>query len=280
MDGVEISNVIFVVDGSGLEDEEVIKSLSREYDKVVCVTLSRNFGQHVAITAGYHLSTADYTCMLNVDQQDPISEIPKLINELRTNNADIVYGLRNERKDGIFKTVSSRLFNLFLNKLTGDESPLNVATIRVMNRKFLSAYNSFTEKSRFLPGLEFWLGFRKGYVEIQHRQRSEGKSSYNFRRRIKMALESVISFSDKPLRLVVSIGSLIALIGFFLILYLIVTQFLFIDYRPGYTSTIAIIVFLGGVQLISIGMASIYIGRVLGEVQNRPLYVINEIEGL
>ena len=114
---VRLNEIIFVVDGSGSGDEQTIKELAASYDVVTGITLSRNFGQHIAVTAGYNSSTSYYTCMLNVDQQDPVSEIPKLIDALENKEGDIVYGLRNDRKDHYFKTISSRLFNLFLNKL-------------------------------------------------------------------------------------------------------------------------------------------------------------------
>jgi glycosyltransferase involved in cell wall biosynthesis len=122
--------------------------------------------------------------------------------------------------------------------------------------------------------LESWLGFRHGYVHTVHRRRTKGKSSYNFKKRLFMAIESVISFSDLPLRVISIVGIIIAIIGFILISILIISKLFFIDYQPGYTSTVSYITFIGGVQILVIGLAGLYIGRILKEVQNRPLYII------
>ena len=168
------------------------------------------------------------------------------------------------------------VFYSLLNWLTGNYVPTNAATLRVMSRRFTDAYNSLSEKSRYLPGLETWLGFNSGYLYITHQQRKKGKSSYNFKRRLSMATESILSFSDFPLKLITGFGLLVAVIGFLLIAILVLQKLFFVNFMPGYTSTVSIIVFLAGVQILVIGMASLYIGRILKEVQNRPLYIIKE----
>lgn len=267
--------LIFVNDGSKNNSIEILKDLSKKYAFVKCIDLSRNFGQHIALSCGYAHAKGSYIGMLNVDMQDPPDQIPLLLNYMKESNCDIVFGLRNQRKDPWRERITSKLFNITLNKLTGSNTPLNVATIRVMNRKFIDAYNLLTEKSRFLPGLEFWLGFKHGYVNTKHSERKEGKSSYTFRSRMRMALDSIISFSDLPLKFIAFIGLFIASAGFVLTVALIISKIFFIDYKPGYTSTISLITFLGGVQIMVIGFASLYIGRILKEVQNRPLYIIN-----
>jgi glycosyltransferase involved in cell wall biosynthesis len=273
---VSLREIIFIIDGSGIEDEIRLTEISRNNPLVKVLILSRNFGQHAALSAGYKEATGDYVCMMNVDQQDPINQIPKLLDPILSDQCDIVCGLRNNRVDGFFKNFSSKAFNYVLNKLTGDSTPLNVATMRIMNRNFLSAFNALTEKSRYIPGLESWLGFRKEYVEIDQKARKEGKSSYNFKSRIIMAFESIVSFSDLPLRIVTVFGLIVAFLGFILLFGLMISKLFFIDYKAGYTSTIGVIVFLSGVQITVIGMASVYIGRILKEVQNRPLYLIRE----
>ena len=145
-----------------------------------------------------------------------------------------------------------------------------------MNRRFVDAYRTLTERSRYLPGLEMWLGFQRAYVPIRHMRREHGKSSYAFGRRLKMAFEAIISFSDLPLRFTVALGAIVALIGFLLAAYLTIGKLFFIEFRAGYTSTMTAIVLIGGVLVAVIGLASLYIGRVLSEVQARPLYVIRD----
>jgi dolichol-phosphate mannosyltransferase len=214
--------------------------------------------------------------MLNVDQQEPPSQLPILLDYLINNNFDIVFGTYEERKTSILNKITSKLFSILLNYLTQNNTPSNVTTSRVMNRKFVNAYNQLTEKSRYLPGLETWLGFKHGFTPIIHTDRKIGKSSYNFKKRISMALDAIVSFSDFPLKLIVGIGILFAFIGFTLTFLLLFSKIFIIDYQPGYTSTISLITFFGGIQIMVVGFASIYIGKILNEVQNRPLYIINK----
>ncbi len=266
--------LIFVNDGSFDDSSKELAMVSSRFPFVRVINLSRNFGQHVAISCGYKHAKGDVVGMLNADMQESPSEIPKLLRALQSEDADIVFGLRRSRSGARIDSLTSRMFGFLLNKLTGHEVPLNVSTLRVMRRRFVDAYNSLGESCRYLPGLESWLGFKRGYVEIEHHARTLGKSSYNFCRRLKMASEAIISFSDLPLRITVAAGFVIVLVGFALTLALVLQRLFFAEVLLGYTSTIAIVVFLGGVQLTVIGLASLYIGRILREVQRRPVYVI------
>jgi dolichol-phosphate mannosyltransferase len=198
------------------------------------------------------------------------------LDHIEHTDCDIVFGIRRTRAGSTADRLTSRGFGTVLNKLTGYEVPLNVATIRVMNRRFVDAYNALSETSRYLPGLESWLGFKRGYVEVTHTERVRGRSSYNFTRRLTMAADAVISFSDLPLRITVLLGFSVVAVSFILAMLLAARRVFFANIQLGYTSTMCVIVFLGGVQLSVIGMASLYIGRVLREVQHRPLYVIRD----
>ncbi len=275
----EAVELIFVDDGSQPPTAAQVREAGARYPFVKTITLSRNFGQHVALSAGYAYASGQYVGMLNADQQDPPDQIPLLLRELEGGACDIIYGLRAERAEPWLNRLTSVLFNQLLGWLTGYHPPNNVTTLRIMNRRFVDAYLCFQEKSRFLPGLENWLGFTARYVPIKHQSRQQGRSAYNFRKRLLMALEAVVSFSDLPLRIVALGGMFIALTGFLLNLVLIVQKLFFVRFQAGYTSTVSLIVFFGGLQILVMGLASIYIGRVLKEVQNRPLYVIKETTG-
>ena len=268
--------LIFVNDGSKDNSINLLIENSKIYKFVKVIDLSRNFGQHIALSCGYENATGNFVGMLNVDQQEPPSQLPILIDYLIKNNFDIVFGTFEERKTSFLNKITSKLFSITLNYLTQNNTPNNVTTSRVMNRKFVNAYNRLTEKSRYLPGLETWLGFKHGFTPIMHTERKIGKSSYNFKKRILMALDTIVSFSDFPLKLIVGIGIFVALIGFGLTFFLLISKTFITDYQPGYTTTVSLITFLGGIQIMVIGFASIYIGRILKEVQNRPLYIINE----
>ena len=268
--------LIFVNDGSRDDSAQLLRAACDRYAFAKAISLSRNFGQHIAISCGYRHATGDYVGMLNVDMEDPPDQIPLFLEFLQRGDHDIVYGLYERRDVSLSQRLSSAVFNVLLNRLTGANFPLNTSTLRVMNRRFLDAYNGLVEKSRYIPGLELWLGFRHGYVVVRHQRRTEGRSSYNVRRRFRMAVDSIISFSDLPLRMVVAVGFLVAGIGFLLLLTLVVEKLSGKDFLPGYVSTVSIVAFMGGIQILVVGLASLYVGRILREVQNRPLYVIQD----
>ena len=266
--------LIFVNDGSPDNSTEILKLLNKDFPFVKVIELSRNFGQHIALTCGYHHSKGEFVGMLNVDMEDPPSEIPNLLSFMIDGDFDIVYGLRAERESPFLDKLTSKLFQILLNKLTGNNFPLNTSTLRVMNRKFVDAYKSFSEKNRYLPGLEMWLGFKKGFTKTKHQARQSGASSYNFRRRLSMAFEAIVSFSDLPLRWSVLFGFILATIGFLLNIVLVIKRLFWTQMQPGYTSTVSIVVLFSGIQIILLGMLGIYVGRILKESQGRPLYVI------
>lgn len=272
----ESVEVIFVDDGSQNDSPKLLKKLCYEFPFVKVLILMRNFGHHIAVSAGYRAVRGEYVGMLNVDQEDPPNQLPLLIDALRDSDYDIIGGLYSHKVAPPLTRVTSYFFHLFLSRLTGYEMPPNASTVRVMKRSALESYNSLSEKSRYIPGLEMWLGFRYGRIPVAHQQRRAGTSSYNFRRRLRMAVASIISFSDFPLRLTVKFGVCVAALGAILSMVFIADKLFFRAYLPGYTSTIAILVVLGGAQIVVTGVASLYIGRILAEVQGRPLFLIRE----
>lgn len=271
--------VIFVDDGSANDSPKLLRAVCDEFPFARVVLLSRNFGQHIAVSAGYRAASGDYVGMINVDQEDPPAQLPLLLDELKKGEVDIAGGRHRGRRVGPITRLTSRIFHATLNRLTGYHTPVNATTMRMMTRRAVDAYNALTEKSRYIPGLEGWLGMRYGWVTTQQQPRKAGKSSYNFRRRLRMAYSSIISFSDFPLRLAVKFGMLIAAAGILLGLALVVQKLVGTQMFPGYTSTFVMIVFLGGVQIAVTGVASLYIGRILAEVQHRPLFVVRETYG-
>jgi glycosyltransferase involved in cell wall biosynthesis len=271
--------LIFVSDGSTEEDLKNLKDLSQQFSFVKIIELSRNFGQHVAISCGYRFAKGEYVGMLNVDLEDHPDQIPIMMDCLKKENLDIVLGLYHKRNIPFIQKITSYLFYSLLNKMTGFYVPFNFSTIRIMSRRFVNTYNEFSEKSRYLPGLENWLGFKRGYAYIRHQKSRRKKSSYSFGRRIAIALESVIAFSDLPLRAAVFVGIAVSAVGFIVISIVIIQKIFFKAFLPGYVSTIAIITFLAGVQIIVMGIIGFYVGQILREVQNRPIYVIKGKHG-
>lgn len=273
--------VIFVDDGSANDSPQLLRQVCDEFPFARAMLLSRNFGQPIAISAGYRAASGAYVATLNVDQEDPPRQLPILFDMLKQGDHDIVGGIYKHRRIRLSSRVTSYLFHTVMDRLTGYDTPPNAATVRVMTRHAVDVYNALSEKSRYLPGLEMWLGLRYGWVSVDHQQRRAGKSSYNFRRRLRLAIASIISFSDYPLRLAVKFGLLVAAVGVLLGIALVADKLFFRTelLLPGYTSTLAVIVFLGGVQIAVTGVASLYIGRILAEVQQRPLFVVRETYG-
>ena len=270
--------VIFVNDGSCDNSQQLLMAAGREFPFVKIIELSRNFGQHIAVSCGYRFASGDYVCMLNADQQDPPDQIAVLINIITTGEYDIVIGLRSERAESIWNTLTSRAFHTTLNLLTGANAPLNAASLRMMTRQFIDAYNSLGDHYPFIPGLENWLGFRFFYVPIRHQARKQGQSSYNFRKRWRMAVESIIGFSDLPLRFAAMLGFTITCVGLSLVGGLVFEQLTSFRFLPGFTSTITAIIVMGGLNLMFLGLVSLYVGRILREVQGRPRYNIKSFE--
>jgi glycosyltransferase involved in cell wall biosynthesis len=271
--------VIFVDDGSANNSPELLKEVCDKFDFAKCMLLSRNFGQHIATSAGYRAASGDYVGTLNVDMEEAPKYLPDLLDALKQGDCDIVGGQHRGRPVRFTTRMTSYLFNVVMNRLTGYRIPVNATTMRIMTRRAIDVYNGLTEKSRFMPALEGWLGLRYTRVPIEQQPRKAGKSSYNFRRRLRMAYSSVISFSDFPLRLAVKFGMAVAGIGMLLAVGLILQKWFGPSLLPGYTSTFVLIVFLGGVQIAVTGVASLYIGRILAEVQQRPLFVVRETYG-
>ncbi len=271
--------VIFVDDGSANASPQLLKEACDEFTFAKCVLLSRNFGQHIATSAGYRAANGDYVGTLNVDMEEAPRFLPDLLDALKQGDYDIAGGRHPGRPVGFTTRMTSYLFTVVMNRLTGYRIPVNATTMRIMTRRAVDVYNGLTEKSRHIPGLEGWLGLRYIRVPIEQQPRKAGKSSYNFRRRLRMAYSSVISFSDFPLRLAVKFGMLVASVGMLLAVGLMLRKWLGPSLLAGYTSTFVLIVFLGGVQIAVTGVASLYIGRILAEVQQRPLFVVRETYG-
>lgn len=268
--------LIFVNDGSKNNSLELLLDLTEKYDFVRVFDLSRNFGQHAAIACGFKESIGDIVMRMNVDMQDPPSEIPKLLDLIKTGNYDLVVGQYAVRNSPFINRLTAYCYFTVFKLFTGFETPQNTSPLRAMNRKFVNAYNSLTEKSRFPQGLDQWLGFRHKYVEIEHKARVDRRSSYNFYSRLKLAINGLLYFSDRPLMLVIITGLLFAVIGVVLAIVFILGKLMGINYVPGYISIVSLALIGLGLQLGCTGLVGLYVAKIFKEVQNRPLYIIRE----
>jgi dolichol-phosphate mannosyltransferase len=224
------------------------------------------------------MSTAvlSVSVFIDADLQDP----PELIADMNTKmdeGFDVVYAKRMNRKgESWLKKASARIFYVLLNKLTRIEIPLDTGDFRMVNQKVLKHLRQMPEKQKFLRGQISWLGFRQSYVSFNREPRFKGQTGYSYTKMIKLALDGITSFSNWPLRLATISGFAFSFIGFFLIAYTLYSRYIIKDYVPGWASQMITMVFIGGIQLIGIGIIGEYISRMNDNIRNRPLYIIEE----
>ncbi len=254
----------------------VIENIAKTNLKVVGIKLSRNFGQHYAITAGLDQSKGDWVVVMDCDLQDQPEEIEKLYKKAQE-GFDIVIGRRLDRKDRFFKKFFSKIFYRTLGYLTGSEQDETVANFGIYNRNVVNAVVSMRESIRYFPTMVKWVGFKSTKVNVEHDERNEGESSYNLKRLINLALDIILAYSDKPIRLLIKTGLLISGIS------VLVALIYFIKWLKGdvlvlgYTSLIISIWLLSGIILSTLGIIGLYVGKTFEGVKKRPIYIISKI---
>jgi polyisoprenyl-phosphate glycosyltransferase len=265
--------IVFVDDGSGDGSWPVIEGLHGADQRVKGICFSRNFGHHIAITAGIDHSRGESVILMDGDLQDRPEEIPKFVDKL-AEGFELVYGVRNNRQDRFFKRATSVFFWKTIRKLSGFDIPENQAMLRIMSRKFVDDFRKFPERNRFLAGLFTWVGHSQAALEVEHGARYKGESKYNLYRMLKLTFHAITSFSYFPLQAAGLVGLAISSISFGFGIWLIFRKLAFGISVAGWASTMVAILFLGGVQLAVLGLIGEYLGRVFTEVQGRPIYLI------
>lgn len=266
---------IFVEDCGGDESWTILSEIAASDRNVKAIQFSRNFGQHYAITAGLEACTGDWAVVMDCDLQDRPEEIPRLYAKV-LEGYDIVCARRGKRKDPIWKTIASRLFVTVFRRLSDMDYDPEIANFRILSRKVIDAYCSMSERLRFFGGHLQWLGFSVGYIDVEHGKRHEGGSSYTFKKLFKLAMDTIIAYSDKPLRISIKVGFLMALLSFIYAVFLIYRKFLQGVPVEGWTSLMVSVWFLGGMVIANLGIIGIYLGKVYDETKKRPLYVISK----
>jgi dolichol-phosphate mannosyltransferase len=265
--------IILVNDASPDNSWAEIEKECAKNTKVKGINLSRNFGQHYAITAGLNYAKGEWVVVMDCDLQDRPEEIPNLYKKAQE-GYDIVYARRVERQDKWLKKMSSEIFNAVLNWLSGSKKDKEVANFGIYNHNVITEYNKIPEYARSFGSLIRYLGFKKTAIDVQHASRAEGESSYTLYRMLKLTFDVIISNSNKPLRIAVSVGFTMSAISFILALYNIVAKITNIISFPGYTTTVFSIWFVGGLMLFVMGILGLYIGKIFDQVKGRPIYVV------
>ena len=269
--------IVFINDGSSDRTAEYAQALALADSHVVLINFSRNFGKEAALFAGLEYAKGDAVIPMDVDLQDPVEVIPQLLAEWQK-GADVVLAKRRDRtSDGYFKRRSASLFYHLLNRISYTHIEENVGDFRLMDRKVVDVIKALPEQQLFMKGVLSWAGFNVAIVEYDRAPRAVGQSKFNAWKLWNLALDGITSFSTLPLRLWSYIGGGISLLTLVYAGYLVVDKVLFGNAVPGYPSLMTAILFLGGVQLIGIGILGEYVGRIYMEAKHRPRYVIKEI---
>lgn len=265
---------IFVNDGSRDKTLELVTALANEDPNVKYIDFSRNFGHQVAVTAGLNFSNGRYVVIIDADLQDP----PELIVEMYAKMQEgwnVVYARRRERRgESFLKKFTARIFYRILARLTSIEIPVDTGDFRMIDHRVVAALNRMPEHHKFIRGMVSWVGFRQTYVEYDRAERHGGKTGYTYGKMLRFALDGITGFSGLPLKIATYVGFLFSGVSFVLILFALYSKYTSQNYVQGWASIMVSILFIGGVQLICLGLIGEYLIRMDANLRQRPLYII------
>jgi len=268
--------LIFVNDGSVDNSFFELMKLAKNDNHVFYVNFSRNFGHQIAVTAGLDYSKGEAVVIMDGDLQDPPELIPKLYAKYKE-GYKVVYAQRIKREgESWFKKTSAKWFYRILKRLTHIDIPVDTGDFRLIDKEIVEGLKQMPEQNKFLRGQIAWIGFKQTAVQFERQERIHGKTNYPFSKMLKLALDGITGFSDKPLAFVTKAGLFISILSFLIILYAIFSHFFLHQTIKGWTSLIISSMFIGGIQLISIGVIGEYISRINKNVLNRPLYFVEK----
>lgn len=275
--------VVYVDDGSRDDTLSILTEIAVRDERVVVLSLSRNFGHQPAVSAGLEEASGDMIAVIDADLQDPPEVILGMVDLWRQGN-DVIYGVRAERKEGFLKTTAYSLFYRLYRLLSHVEVPLDSGDFALMDRRVVDVMLVLPENNRFLRGLRSWSGFRQTGLIYERHARAAGETKYPLSKLIKLAADGIFNFSTTPLSVVFIAGFTMAMLSFLLLMGVIVLRLADVEimghsYRsvPGNASVILLLLFLGGVQMAALGIVGEYIGRIYTEVKRRPNFVVNQV---
>lgn len=270
---------LFINDGSTDNTLSIIKNYAKTDTRISYVNLSRNFGKEPAMLAGFDYTTGDATVIIDADLQDPPELIPKMISYWEDGYDDVYAKRRSREGESWFKKKSSSIFYKLLQKSTNVDIQVDTGDFRLLDKRAINALREIRESQRYTKGMFSWIGFKKKEITYDRDPRAAGETKWNYPKLVNLAIDGITSFTTAPLRIASFAGMIISLIAFFFIIVIIFKTTFFGDPVAGWSSTMAVILFLGGVQLLSIGIIGEYVGRIFNEVKNRPVYFVEEYHG-
>lgn len=270
------SEIVVVNDGSTDSTLSILHELAKKDTRISIVNLSRNFGKEIALTAGLDHAKGDYIVPIDADLQDPPELIPKLVSELENGSYDVVYATRRKREgEGILKRLTARIFYKFMQNIGGRiKIPENTGDFRILNRKALDSLCTMRENHRFMKGLFSQVGYKQKSFLYDRAPRFAGKTKWNYLGLVNLSIEGITSFTVAPLRMATIVGFLISIGAFVFAAWIIYKTIAYGEPVAGYPTLMVTVLFLGGVQLLSIGIIGEYLGRIFNETKKRPLYFV------
>lgn len=271
--------LVYINDGSSDQTLEKLRAIAQNYPCAKVVSFSRNFGHQTAVSAGMEYAHGDAVVVIDGDLQDPPEIIPKLVEKWRE-GFNVVYAVRASRKENAALRFMYSMFYRMMSKMSYIKIPLDSGDFALMDRKVVNELKKMPERNRFVRGMRSWVGFKQTGLPYDRDARFSGESKYSLIKLFKLAYDGIISFSFVPLKLVSIVGFFISMVAF-LSIFVVLFFRIFTDQSiPGFASTAVIVLFLGGVQLLSLGVIGEYISRIFDEVKQRPLYVVDELINL
>ncbi|OUJ73446.1 glycosyltransferase family 2 protein [Hymenobacter crusticola] len=268
--------LIFINDGSRDQSLPLLLNLASRDARVRYIDFSRNFGHQIAVTAGLDRAQGQAVVIIDADLQDPPELLPALYQKLHE-GYEVVYAKRRSRQgENVAKKLTARLFYRILANITHISIPVDTGDFRIISRKVVEGLRMMPEQNKFIRGQISWIGYRQTFVEYDRAGRAGGTTGYTYRKMIHLALDGITAFSDAPLKVATIGGFVVSGIAFLVGLYTLYSRFVTHDYQPGWPSLMVSILFLGGVQLISVGIIGEYIARLNANVRQRPLYIVSD----
>jgi len=267
---------LFVNDGSRDNTLEMIKKYAEEDSRISYVNLSRNFGKETAMIAGLDHVTGDATVIIDADLQDPPELVPRMISYWEDGYDDVYARRKSRAGESWFKKATSEVFYKLLQKSTSIPIQQDTGDFRLLSRRCVEALKQFRESQRYTKGMFSWIGYKKKEILYDRDARAAGETKWNYAKLTNFAIDGITSFTTAPLRISSVLGVIVSFVAFIYILYLVIRTMFFGTDLAGYPSMMAVILFLGGIQLLSLGVIGEYIGRIFNETKNRPLYLIEE----
>lgn len=270
---------IFINDGSKDETLEVLRDLAKRNDFVRYISFSRNFGKEAALYAGLKAATGDLVTVMDVDLQDPPELLPQMVEMIESSDIDCVGTRRADRTgEPPIRSFFAKKFYQLINKISDTEMVDGARDYRLMTRQMVDAILELTEHNRFSKGLFSWVGFKTEYISFENRERSAGETSWSFWKLFNYSIDGIVNFSDAPLNIASFVGAFSCFVAVIAMIFIIIRALIFGDPTSGWPSMVTIILFIGGVQLLCIGIIGKYIGKIFMETKKRPVYIVKETE--